>query len=156
MAKRGESTRGIEVAVNQGRMPGGPPAPGTTYQTASYDAGGRTQTAAPVTSEQLAAPPIPGHTTLDGRFMPDPVVTQMAVTPTRIFVQAGSFTVYENAQRLKDSLSVLGPTTIEEAIVNGQRFYRVRAGPAPNVPQADRLLAQVVGMGHHNAIIIVD
>jgi len=155
MAKRGESTRGVEVAVNQGRMPGGAPEPGTTYQTASYDPTPKPSVTS-VTSEQLAAPPIPGHTTADGRFMPDPVVTQMAVTPTRIFVQAGSFTVLDNAQRLKDSLTVLGPTTIEEATVNGQRFYRVRAGPAPNVPQADRLLAQVVGMGHHNAIIIID
>lgn len=157
MARRGESTRGTEIAANQGRMP--MPEPASAYQTASADS--RTVGSAigpgPVSRDYLDAPAVPpGHHTQDGRFMPDPVVTQMEVKPSAIYVQVGSFTVHDNAARLRQSLESLGPTKISEAFVKGQTFYRVRAGPARTVPDADRLLAQVVKMGHTGAIIVVD
>lgn len=155
MARQGQSTRGIEIAANQGRL--NIPAPqqdDETYQTASYDAGAGGIGA--VTSESLPAPNIAGHTAVDGRFMPDPVVTQLAVRPTNIYVQAGSFSVYDNAQRLSQALSALGPANVHDANVNGRQFYRVRVGPAPTVEAADRLLAQVVKLGHNTAIIVVD
>jgi rare lipoprotein A len=88
--------------------------------------------------------------------MPDPVVTQLPVQPSAIYIQAGSFTVYGNAQHLSQSLASAGPAIIAQAVVNGQQYYRVRVGPAPTVGAADRLLAQVVAMGHKDAIIIVD
>lgn len=142
MAKRGESTKGLEIAANQGRMPVTTPTP---YETVAYG-----------TSRQAAAAPIPGHTTSDGRFMPDPIVTQQAIRPSNIYVQAGSFSNYDNAQRLSQTLSHISTTSVSNATVNGQQFYRVRVGPAPTVEAADRLLSQVVNMGHGKAIIVVD
>lgn len=158
MARRGESTKGIEVAVNQGRMPPeatsvAPPEP---VQVAAYEPprGAGVPMADGVMAEPLA--PVPVHRAADGRYMPDPVVTQMPVTASNIFIQAGAFTIYENAVRLSQSLSSVGKTSIHEAVVGGQQFYRVRVGPAQTVQLADHLLTRVVAMGHDKAIIIVD
>jgi len=82
---------------------------------------------------------------------------QVPVTgANQIYVQAGSFTKLDNATRLQQSLSNLGPTKITNAIVNGQQFYRVRVGPIPDVAQADSLLAKVRGAGAPGARTIVD
>lgn len=153
IAKRGESTKGYELAANQG---GGIPAVGAVspandpYQTASYESRGIPS----VTSEPLT--PIPGHESSDGRFMPDPIVTQVAVKPSSIYVQAGSFTQYDNASRLSQTLNQVASTSIHETTVRGTRFYRVRVGPIGDVAEADRILNRVVNMGNGNAIIVVD
>ncbi|MGZ9097839.1 MAG: septal ring lytic transglycosylase RlpA family protein [Micavibrio sp.] len=161
MAKRGESTKGIELAANQGKMLArestiivetAPP----PYQTAAYEpsqAGSNIGVQA-VSSEPLG--PIPVHTAADGRFMPDPVVTQVAIRPSNIYVQAGSFTLYENAKRLSQTLNQIASTNVQEATINGKKFYRVRVGPAANVGAADSLLNRVIAMGNGNAIIVVD
>ena len=88
--------------------------------------------------------------------MPDPIVTQVAVKPSSIYVQAGSFTVYDNATRLSSTLGQIASTSVQETTVNGTRFYRVRVGPIANVAEADRVLNKVVNMGNGNAIIVVD
>lgn len=153
IAKRGESTKGYELAANQ--VGGIPPAGAVSsandpYRTATYESRGIPS----VASEPLT--PIPGHESSDGRFMPDPIVTQVAVKPTSIYVQAGSFTQYDNASRLSQTLNQIASTSLHEATVNGTRFYRVRVGPIADVAEADRVLNRVVNMGNKNAIIVVD
>jgi rare lipoprotein A len=146
IAKRGESTKGFELAANRG---------GTIPQAGSVSSAAYETTAIPsISSEPLT--PIPGHESSDGRFMPDPIVTQMPVKPTSIYVQAGSFTLYDNAIRLTQTLSQIAATDIHQATINGTRFYRVRVGPIGNVAEADRVLNKVVNMGNGNAIIVVD
>jgi len=86
------------------------------YQTASYES----RNIPSVASEPLT--PIPGHESADGRFMPDPIVTQVAVRPTSIYVQAGSFTQYDNASRLSQTLNQVASTSIHETTVRGTRF----------------------------------
>lgn len=156
MARRGQSTKGIEIAANQGGMIV-PPQPEVmtvaSYEAPAGDGLGQGRPGA-ISTEVLA--PIAVHQGADGRILPDPVVTQMPVQPSSIYVQAGAFTVYDNAERLRQSLSAVGQTAIKQAYINGQQFYRVRVGPAPTVESADRLLSQVVAMGHNKAIIIVD
>lgn len=160
MAKRGESTKGVELALNQGKKL----APESTvivesvsppYKTAAYEPteGGNIGVQA-VAAEPLG--PIPVHTAPDGRFMPDPVVTQVAIRPSNIYVQAGSFTLYENAKRLSQTLNQIAVTSVQEATINGKQFYRVRVGPVANVAAADSLLSRVIAMGNGNAIIVVD
>ena len=141
LARRGQSTKGIEIAANQGGL-------ATAYQ--------ERVSAMPVSVTSESLPPVPVHRAADGRVLPDPVVTQVAVRPSSIYVQAGAFTVYDNAERLRQSLDMVGQATIQNAYVNGQQFFRVRVGPAPTVESADHLLSQVVAMGHNKAIIIVD
>lgn len=83
-------------------------------------------------------------------------VQQMAVKPTNIFVQAGAFSQYDNANRLKARLSVLGPTQVTQVNVRGIDLFRVRLGPLENVEQADQALAQVIAIGQTDARIVVD
>lgn len=93
-----------------------------------------------------------------------PPVAQVAQEPRRqvkeepkgIYVQAGAFANPDNAQRLKDRLAPVGHAFIHSAMVNGTNFYRVRIGPLPSVEDADLTLAQVMGLGEANALIVVD
>jgi rare lipoprotein A len=88
---------------------------------------------------------------------PVPTVVQLPVTgKNRIFVQAGAFTVPENAQRMQQRLMPLGPVSVSVIIINGKTFYRVRLGPVANVPQADALLTKVHQAGVAAARTVVD
>ncbi len=89
-------------------------------------------------------------------YAPSETVYQHAVRATDIFIQAGAFIDIQNAERLRQQLSGLGPTRVYPVQVGGQRFYRVRMGPIPTVTQADALLERVIAQGHREARIIVD
>ena len=150
LARSGQTTKGMEVAYNGGGPVLESPA---SYQTASYQ---------PVQGESLQAPlpsgytsVVPGHTR-NGAFYPDPVVTEMPVTRTNIYVQAGSFGNQDNAYRLSQKLSENFNASVQPAIVNGQQFYRVRIGPVMRVEEADELLARLVNTGHPEAVIVVE
>ncbi len=80
---------------------------------------------------------------------PVPQVVQYPVGPHNIYVQAGAFTVLENATKLKQKLSSLGSVSIADAVVNGTKFYRVRVGPLPDVPHADAMLKKVQAGRRH-------
>ncbi len=83
-------------------------------------------------------------------------VRQIPVKPTSIFVQAGAFTQFDNANRLSARLSSLGPTRISSALVGGTDYYRVRVGPLNDVAQADQMLNYLLANGSPDARIIVD
>ncbi|MDD3371342.1 MAG: septal ring lytic transglycosylase RlpA family protein [Alphaproteobacteria bacterium] len=88
---------------------------------------------------------------------PVPYAIQLPVTgQNRIYVQAGAFAVPQNAQRLRDRLSSLGPTSVTTAVVNGTKFYRVRVGPVADVPGADALLEKLKLAGVAGARTAVD
>lgn len=143
-ARRGQDTRGVEVAMNEKRLVldnQTAPAQPAPVQTAAY--------------QPVQAQNIQGHME-EGRFLPDPVVKQFPVSPTNIYVQAGSFTQSENASRLAESLGEFGRTQVVPAQVSGRQFYRVRLGPIPSVDQADTLLGRLASGGHKEAIIVVD
>jgi rare lipoprotein A len=83
-------------------------------------------------------------------------VRQVAVQPTGIYIQAGAFTQFDNANRLSARLSALGPTKISSALVGGTDFFRVRLGPLTDVAQADRMLNYLIANGNTDARIVVD
>ncbi|MDA0339426.1 MAG: septal ring lytic transglycosylase RlpA family protein [Proteobacteria bacterium] len=83
-------------------------------------------------------------------------VEQGPVTNSAIFVQAGSFSDRNNAQRLKKELSSIGKTEVMVVSVNGRTFYRVRIGPLRTVSDADAILERVIRAGHRDARIRVD
>jgi rare lipoprotein A len=88
---------------------------------------------------------------------PLPVVVQMPVTGNNhLFVQAGAFTVSENATKLEQSLKPLGTTSVSTIVINGKTFYRVRVGPVPDVAHADALLSQMRKAGVSGARTVVD
>lgn len=137
-AKRGQDTSGYEVAMNSNR--------GMQPISAPI---------MPVEVGDIVPPPgVSGHAR-DGRFYPDHDVKQMPVSPTTIYVQAGSFSNKGNADRLAEKLSSMASTQVIPAMVNGQQFYRVRMAAA-DVASADILLARVVKAGYPKTIIVVD
>lgn len=170
-AKAGQDTSGYEVALNRGQSlpgtrtaslePSRPPADTAAPSRAQTYTG--VSTPASVEREALVtrAPgseyrrAIPGHTR-NGAFYPDPIVTEMPVQPSSIYVQAGSFSVQENANKLARNLSNFANANIYPALVNGKQFYRVRLGPITNVEEADEVLERLVNSGNQSAIIVVE
>ena len=73
-----------------------------------------------------------------------------------LFVQAGAFTRYDNANRLRARLSTIGRVFIMHKLIDDRDFYRVRIGPLKDVAAADRALAEVTRQGVEGARIIVD
>jgi rare lipoprotein A len=83
-------------------------------------------------------------------------VQVLPVRPTRLFVQAGAFHLYNNANRLRAQLAGYGPTRITSIVVDRQEFFRVRVGPLASVEAADQILNRVIAGGFTEARIVVD
>lgn len=80
-------------------------------------------------------------------YMTPEQVQVVPVAPSNIYVQAGSFSVEKNAEKLKVDLSKLGSVRIEEALVNGVNYHRVQVGPIASVEEADAMLDVLSEMG---------
>ena len=74
----------------------------------------------------------------------------------RIFIQAGAFSMRDNAQRLQARVAPLGSVQVMTAWIKGIEMYRVRLGPLASVEEADQLLARMVDSGYPEARIVVD
>ncbi len=74
----------------------------------------------------------------------------------RIYVQAGAFSMRDNAQRAQSSIARLGSVQVTTASVNGVEMYRVRLGPFASAEQADHLLARLVDNGYPGARLVGD
>ena len=83
-------------------------------------------------------------------------VRKFPVQKTSIFIQVGSFGDANNAQRLAEKLTSLGPTRLAPASVNGRTFSRVQIGPVASVDDADRLLSKTIKAGYPGARIVVE
>ncbi|NQW00163.1 MAG: septal ring lytic transglycosylase RlpA family protein [Rhodospirillales bacterium] len=98
-------------------------------------------------------------TLVEEPLVEDPLVSeaveQAAVVNTNIFVQAGAFSRFDNANRVKAKLSPLGSVSLSQVLVNGRDLYRVRLGPIESVSAADRLLEAVAEAGYPEARIVV-
>jgi len=86
-----------------------------------------------------------------------PTMTAAARTVSgRIYVQAGAFSLRDNARRVQSRVARLGNAEVTAASVSGIELYRVRLGPFASAQQADRLLARVVESGYPGARIVGD
>ena len=116
---------------------------------------------APVTENgtKRAAKPAPARRPIARRngslAARDAKVTIVPVEPTRIYVQAGAFSQYHNANRLKAILAEFGPTRVTTVAIGEYYLFRVRLGPMSSLPEADRVLARVIGAGYPEARLIV-
>ncbi len=144
-ARSGQSTKGMEVAYNEtGRLP------------INYT--GPVVSDIPQTESDLnqvaQAESVPGHIS-NGHFYPNPVVQQVAVSPTSLYVQAGAFGVESNAVALSQKLANIAPSRVEPVTYQGRTLYKVRLGPLDSVRQADSVLSRVLSSGQSDAIIVV-
>ncbi|MDV7338585.1 septal ring lytic transglycosylase RlpA family protein [Terasakiella sp. A23] len=87
---------------------------------------------------------------------PTETVKTYAVSATRMYIQAGAFSKYENANRVKAKLSSVGDVQVSQVLVNGRDFFRVRVGPLQSVGQADQILNDVIQAGYPSAKIIIE
>ncbi len=91
---------------------------------------------------------------------PTPAAVQQVPVPagTNLFVQAGSFRSFANAESVHQQLLAQGFNNVQvkPVQVEGAQYYRVRVGPLPNVSAADASLQNVIQKGHAGARIIVD
>jgi rare lipoprotein A len=127
---------------------------------ASVEAAARVEPAKPSASQLPAAAPINAVGSPVAVTALPPLPEKVRVVPVkssgRIFVQAGAFSVRENARRLQSRIAPLGSAEVTAASIHGAELYRVRLGPLSNVEQADRLLVRVIGSGYPEARIVVD
>lgn len=87
---------------------------------------------------------------------PDGKVTQLAVKPTNIYIQAGAFLRQANANQLSGQLKKYGAVRVAPVTVDAQRYYRVRIGPLASVTEADKTLKRMIAEGHPESRIVVD
>ncbi len=87
---------------------------------------------------------------------PGEVVTNVPVpAATHLYVQAGAFSTYENANRLKQRFTTSG-LFISRTDREGRPLYRVRSGPYDDLEAANAALARLAGLGNNDAEIVVD
>lgn len=122
-----------------------------------------------VASDDLAPPP--GATVATDIVVPDPVTPELGeddygdvrnvriAGPKNIYVQAGSFSLPDNAVRLKSQLERSGynnpGVVISTAKIDGLQFYRVQVGPIFEVDYADQVLETMLSSGYVGSRIIV-
>ncbi len=78
--------------------------------------------------------------------------------PATVWIQAGAFTVRDNAERLRARLDGTAgtPARIETAEVNGRQFFKVRLGPVASTAEADRLSRVLANHGIPDPLFVVD
>jgi rare lipoprotein A len=127
-------------------------APTESLQMAALDPTA-TAPAARVESDYADAPP-PQSAPSDSQS--DTLAAIPLPAAEHIWVQAGTFSVEDNAERLKDRLSQLGDVTISSIDREGRVLYRVRIGPFDDVGAADAALARLNGLGTSDAKVIAE
>ena len=88
--------------------------------------------------------------------LPEKVETGLPAASTRLYVQAGAFLDFANANKVRSALSRHGAARVSETQVGTQKFYRVRVGPLGTVKRADTVLDRVIASGYPQAHIVVD
>ncbi len=76
--------------------------------------------------------------------------------PTTMFIQAGAFAYYHNANRVRATLAALGRVKVSSVLIDGKDLFRVRIGPLDTVDEADEILARIIRTGYSDARIVID
>ncbi len=84
------------------------------------------------------------------------IVTIEPVSSTNVYIQAGAFANFENANRVRARLFNVGPVKISPVLIDGRDLFRVRIGPMANIEDADRMLERVFEAGYTDARTLVD
>lgn len=75
-----------------------------------------------------------------------------------VFLQVGSFSIWDNAIKLRDQLEQanIRPVAIATVNVKSARYFRVRVGPIENLGQAEKINSQVKQFGIHDGRVIIE
>jgi len=89
---------------------------------------------------------VPRDTPADGGAASTEAGPQLA--PGRYWIQAGSFRNYQDADRRKAELALLGlASSIQEVNLDGQAWHRVRVGPLPDAGEAEQTRRRLAEAG---------
>lgn len=83
----------------------------------------------------------------------------VTITAPKLFVQAGSFREWDNAEGLRARLerAAFQPIAVYSVLTETQeRVYRVRIGPVAGVEEGDRLTQALIEQGVANAMVVVE
>ncbi|MBT3766493.1 MAG: septal ring lytic transglycosylase RlpA family protein [Rhodospirillales bacterium] len=101
--------------------------------------------------------PVYQQKVVDSGWRPKPESAgQNQVKRTNMYVQAGSYAKFVNANRVRARLSSLGPVKINSVLIGGVDYFRVRVGPVNSVEEADDYLDDVLRAGYNDAKIVID
>lgn len=132
-------------------------APKPQVVTETLEAPGSVVASAPPTPPTVKARPLPEPPRPVSEAKPSTEVRQdQASERTTLYVQAGAFSHFDNANRVKSMLHGIGPVKVSTVLVGGRDLFRVRVGPVAGVGEADRILEGVIKAGFPDARIIVD
>jgi rare lipoprotein A len=123
-----------------------PPMPEPRPEIASASSGYWPTLITPAHAETLHRPIAPPPPTIAAKPPPR--------SSGRIFVQAGTFAIPENAQRVRARIAALGSVEIVRTAARGTELYRVRLGPVASEAAAARLLGKVVDSGYPGARVV--
>ncbi|WES32254.1 septal ring lytic transglycosylase RlpA family protein [Varunaivibrio sulfuroxidans] len=118
----------------------------------------------PLSPVRIASAPPPSHNREGAPRAPhvsappdlSPRVSVVGVEETKIFVQAGAFANFENANRVRANLTGIAPIKVTTVLIGGRDLFRVRLGPLKGVGDADKVLNKVIEAGYNDAKTIVD
>jgi len=86
----------------------------------------------------------------------DGVVVQLSTAaPNEIYIQAGAFDDFTNANRVASSLAFAG-ARISRLVQAEGTIFRVRMGPFQDVETADTVLNQVQSAGHTDVNFVIE
>lgn len=147
-------------AAAAGRAPGRPDVAGPIQ--AAPRAAVASEDLAPPDGAQAAAPvATPARTATRAPDLAPPAETPLPETvsagppmPGRLYVEAGSFSGRQAAQRQAARLGSLGAGV--EGFRGGELSFRVRIGPLSDMAQADSVLERTLELGVSGARILVD
>lgn len=114
-------------------------------------------TAAPVQTAELPTPQAQPVVTAPSPAADVTGQVQNVPVPaaTSIYIQAGAFTIAENARRVEARLRQYG-AKVSPITRDGKTVYRVRIGPIQDVGTADRTLQEVQAAGQNDARIVIE
>jgi rare lipoprotein A len=118
-------------------------------------AAGGSASVKPVEAE-ATMPPVTSYPVMERASKPVIAPTPVSTARGNVYIQAGSFSVYENASKLVDKLEPFSPGKIDPIMMKGREFYRVRLGPFESIDRARALLGQVIDAGNPTARVVVD
>jgi rare lipoprotein A len=110
---------------------------------------------APAQSRPIAQPLSAAHPVDPAREPTGQVTTVPVPAVTHLYVQAGTFSNFANANRLMERFASAG-VSISRVDRNGKPLYRVRTGPFDDLETANAALARLIGLGNNDAQIVVD
>jgi len=108
-------------------------------------------------------PPSPAASIIPNASAAERVPTQKPAAPATgaasgVYLQVGSFSVWDNAIKLRNRLEQANvhPVTIATVRVNSGRYFRVRVGPLDNLGVAEKIENHVKGLGISGSRVIIE